>query len=80
MITASATPALLVPTTPAPPPRLLDVLQQAAAERGHFVETIQSRTPAIKSLIVISSRRLARNNAARQRFPSSIPEYQGDRP
>jgi hypothetical protein len=37
MMTASATPVLRVPATPRPP-RLLDVLQQAAAERGHSAE------------------------------------------
>jgi hypothetical protein len=42
MITGSAPPVLRVPTTPAPP-RLLDVLQQATAERGHFVETIRAQ-------------------------------------
>jgi hypothetical protein len=42
MITASAIPASREQTTPAPPPRLLDVLQQAAAERGHSVETIRA--------------------------------------
>ena len=41
MITASATPVPRVPTTPAPP-RLLDVLQQAAAERRHSVETLRA--------------------------------------
>jgi hypothetical protein len=41
MITASATQVLRVPTTPAPP-RLLDVLQQARAERGHSLEAIRA--------------------------------------
>lgn len=40
MITASAIPASREQTSPAPP-RLLAVLQQAAAERGHSVETIR---------------------------------------
>jgi len=35
-------PVLLVPTTPVPRPRLLDVLQQAAAERGQSVETVRA--------------------------------------
>ena len=40
MITASAIPASREQTSPAPTPHLLDVLQQAAAEPGHPVETI----------------------------------------
>ena len=41
MITASAIAASREQTSPAPP-RLLDVLQQAAAERGHSVETCRA--------------------------------------
>jgi len=40
MITASAIAASREQTCPAPTPRLLDVLQRPAAERGHAVETI----------------------------------------
>jgi hypothetical protein len=42
MITANAIPATGELTNPAPPARLLDVLQQIAAERGHSVETIRA--------------------------------------
>jgi len=42
MITASAIPASREQTSPAPPLRLLDVLQPAAAKRGHSVETIRA--------------------------------------
>lgn len=42
MTTASALPGRREETSPAPPPRLLDVLHQAAAERGHSVETSQA--------------------------------------
>ncbi len=41
MMTATSIPARREQTIPAPPPRLLDVLQQAAGERGHSVETIR---------------------------------------
>ena len=41
MTTASAIPASSEQTSPGPPPRLLEVLQQAAAERGHSEETIR---------------------------------------
>jgi len=64
MITASATPVLRVPTTPAPPRRLLDVLQQAAAEPGHSVESIRAYVDWTTRFILFHGKRHPRDLTA----------------
>src|SRR5438552_2414257 len=76
MIRASATPVLRVPTTPAPAPRLLDVLQQVATERGHSVETIRAYGDWTTRFILFHGKRPPRDltNAEVGRFLGHVAQ------
>ena len=69
MITASAIAASREQTSPAPP-RLLDVPQQAATERGHSVETIRAYVDWTTRFILFHGKRHPRDltNAEVGRF------------
>ena len=69
MITASAIAASREQTSPAPP-RLLDMLQQATAERGHSVETIRAYVDWTTRFILFHGKRHPRDltNAEVGRF------------
>jgi Phage integrase, N-terminal SAM-like domain len=80
MITTSATPVLRVPTNPAATPRLLDVLQQAAAERGHSVETIRIYVDWTTRFILFHGKRHPRDltNAEVGRFLGHLAQTDKD--
>jgi hypothetical protein len=76
MTIASAIPPGRDQTSLAPPPRLLDVLQQAAAERGHSAETIRAYGDWTMRFIVFHGKRHPRDltNAEVGRFLGHVAQ------
>jgi len=80
MIMASAIPASSEQTSPAPTSCLLDVLQRAAAERGHSVETIRAYWDWTTWFILFHGKRHPRDltNAEVGRFLGHVAQTDKD--